>query len=303
MKIIEKMKQTSKIKVLVVAICSILAGCATNNPEDKLKDSLSIEQDTHTVIKKAKKIFYSLPSPLETAILFKQAGATYNKDLLNPLNNYSNYTTNKQMSLNLGIYSADLSYASLFEQNQTAIQYMAAAKKMAEGLGVIDAIDKSMIEKLEENVTNKAVVMEIVSQAFVNSNASLKQNDRASMASIVLVGGWIEGLYIATQLTNKAKDNELIDRIIDQRLSLESIISLLDAYKTNNDVADVLKDMHQLKEIFDQISVKTSKIVPVEDKNTKVTMLKSKKETSLSESVYKQLLEKTKNIRNKYIAG
>ena len=302
------MKIFSKISLIpatkaIVLISAIWFGCNSSTSEDKFKDTFAIEQDTHTVIKKAKKIFFSLPSPLETAILFKQAGATFNRDLLNPLTNYTSYTTNKAMSINLGIYSADLSYASLFEQNQTAIQYMAAAKKMAEGLGVIDAIDKSMIEKLEENVTNKAVVMEIVSQAFVNSNASLKQNDRASMAAIVLVGGWIEGLYVATQLTGSVKENELIDKIIDQRLSLESIISLLDAYKLNKDVADILKDMTELKAIFDQIVVKTSRIVPVVDEKTKVTTLKSKKETSLSEAVYRQLVENIRKIRTKYISS
>jgi len=65
-------------------------------------------------------------------MLIKTAGATYNEKLLNPLSNLSNYTTSKSMALNLGIYTTDLSFASLFDQTQTAINYMQAAKKIGQ---------------------------------------------------------------------------------------------------------------------------------------------------------------------------
>ena len=87
-------------------------------------------------IKAAKQIFYSLPSPLETAMILKRAGAKYNEEILNSADNTSRYNTNKSMALNLGIYSTDLSYASLFDQTQASIRYMTASKKMAEGLGI-----------------------------------------------------------------------------------------------------------------------------------------------------------------------
>ena len=94
---------------------------------------------------KSKLIFYSLPSPLETAMLIKRSGASFNEELLNPLENIDKYTTNKKMALNLGVYSADLSYTSLFDQTQSSIKYMANAKRLADGLGILDAIDESTI--------------------------------------------------------------------------------------------------------------------------------------------------------------
>jgi hypothetical protein len=297
-----------KLPGFVIFILSVLliTGCApepatdSETEEEKLKSE--VEKELEENIKKAKKVFYSLPSPLETAILFRHAGASYDKEILNPLDNVSKYTTNKSMALNLGIYSADLSYASLFDQTQTSIKYMAAAKKMAEGLGIIDAIDKDMIDKLEQNINNKAVVMDIISQAYVNSNSSLKQNDRAAIASIMLVGGWVEGLYIATQLTkSKATDNELVDRIIDQRLPLKSIINLLEAYKDHPDVADVIQDVYEIQQIFDKISVKSTRVTPVVDSGSNVTTLKSKVETSMSQEVFNQLCNKVEEIRNSYI--
>src|SRR5664279_4739999 len=73
--------------------------------------------------------------------------------------NVNNYVTNKSMALNLGIYTCDLSFASLYEQTQLIVDYMNAAKKMADGLGILKAIDQSQIDKLEENINNSEVIM------------------------------------------------------------------------------------------------------------------------------------------------
>jgi hypothetical protein len=142
-----------------------------------------------------------LPSPLETALIMKSAGAKYDQEILNSIDNVQNYTTNRSMALNLGIYTTDLSFASLFEQTQASIDYMGAARAMAEGLDITDAINRDTMEKLEANLNNRDVVMDIISETFLNSSSYLKENERQDVAAIVLVGGWIEGLYLAAELT------------------------------------------------------------------------------------------------------
>ena len=82
----------------IVAV--LMAGCGSDKRKSG-SDELSLsesEMDASILedINSAKQIFYSLPSPLETAMLLKNAGATYNEDLLNPVENTSNYTTNKR---------------------------------------------------------------------------------------------------------------------------------------------------------------------------------------------------------------
>ena len=127
-------------------------------------------------------------------MLIKSAGARFDEALLNPVGNVNNYVTNKSMALNLGIYTCDLSFASLYEQTQLIIDYMNAAKKMADGLGILKAIEQSTIDRLEENINNSEVIMEIVSETFMNSNSYLEDNGQPAIAAMVLVGGWFEGL-------------------------------------------------------------------------------------------------------------
>ncbi len=287
---------------LFLSILTFIAGCKSSGTQGSGEITVSADDATET-INNAKKIFYSLPSPIETAMIIKTAGATYDEKLLNPLENVSNYTTNRSMALNLGIYTTDLSFASLFEQTQTTINYMSNAKKLAEGLGILDAIDNNTIKKLEENINNKEVIMDIISETFMASSSFLKENDRAAVASVVLVGGWLEGLYIATQLINadKLEGNPLARRIVDQKLSLEIVLKLLNEYKDDKDVAAVMGDMDKLSKIFDKIEIKSSGNEVKEDKANNITKIESETKIIMTTETFKELSSRVKELRAEYI--
>ncbi len=250
-----------KILIVVLVLASLLAGCKSGGskaPKDEV--TVSVPRDKTAVvedIKQAEKIFNALPSPLESAMLIKSADARFDESLLNPVSNVNSYVTNKSMALNLGIYTCDLSFASLYEQTQLIIDYMNAAKKMADGLGILKAIEQSQIDKLEENINNSEVIMEIVSETFMNSNSYLSDNGQAAIAAMVLVGGWFEGLYISTQLVDM-KDfngNKLVGRIIDQKLSIDILLNLLESSKGNPAVDDLIVQVKKLKLVFDKIKI------------------------------------------------
>ena len=179
---------------------------------------------------------------------------------------------------------------------------MQAAKKMADGLGILDAIDQTTIDRLEENVNNRDELMNIISETLMSSNSFLLENERKAVASIVLVGGWVEGLYIATQLVGNSpvKGNKLVERIVEQKFSLEIVLRLLEENKENPDVESILEQMNDLKKTFDKITIKTSAITPVEDPKTNVTLLKSKSEIQITQEIFNELREKAKSIRTNF---
>jgi hypothetical protein len=291
---------------LMLIIASLLAGCASESTkQERVKlnvEDITRETNAKSGVQTARQIFYSLPSPLETAMILKRSGAQYNPEILNPVENISRYTTNRSMALNLGIYSTDLSYASLFDQTPASIKYMTASKKLAEGLGILNAIDNTIIQRLEENVNNREVIMDIISETFLNTNSILEENDRVAIGSIILVGGWIEGLYIATSLVSEVSigDNELIERIIDQKLSLSTVINLLEQHQNNPDIGFVLNDIKELSLIYDKVKLTVSKVEVVTDASTTST-LRSKNQVTVDPIVFKELKSKVAQIRSKYI--
>ncbi len=279
-------------------------GCQSEN---KNKVDNEIEQDMENdefsnELNKTKQVFYSLPSPIETALLLKRAGAKFNEDYLNSVDNITKYTTQKSMALNLGVYSADLSFVSMFDQSQLSVKYLSATKKLADELGVLNAVDQSIFERMDSNIDNTDSLMEIISETFMNSDSFLKENDRTETAGILLVGGWIEGLYIATQIAKSTKTNsEIIDRIIDQRLSLTTLMSLLEEYPNNSDVKDILNDLKEIKVLYDKINISSSKTEAVKDSKGK-TIIKSASKTSYKDEDIKALFEKAIALRNSIVS-
>ncbi|RLD95409.1 MAG: hypothetical protein DRJ29_03025 [Bacteroidetes bacterium] len=287
----------------------ILTGCNLGKKSEgegswDFEASGTLDTETQEQLNTAKRIFYALPSPLETAMLIKNAGAAYNEELMNPVSNSSKYITSKSKALNLGIYSTDLSYASLFDQSQATLDYVGAAKEMADGLNILDAINEETVTQLEEQINNRDAIIDIISETLMNSSSFLKENDLEGTASVVLVGGWIEGLYIATNLVNEhdLEDNKLVERIVDQKLSLDIMINLLESSPEDADAQAVLEDVKALKTIFDKITIDQGEVTAVEDPETNVTTLKSESSIKITNRVFTELKTKVIEIRNSYIS-
>jgi hypothetical protein len=301
------LKISNSILALAILLTLMIASCRSGGKDAKKEaDSVNVQGANPAVyedIKQAEKIFYTLPSPLESAMLIKSAGAFFDNNLLNPIENTSHYSTNRSMGLNLGIYTCDLSFASLYDQTQLIIDYMNAAKKMADGLGILDAINEEDIKNLEENIHNTDVIMDIVSQTYLNSNSYLEDNNQPAIAALVLAGGWLEGLYISTQLVDM-KDfngNKLVGRIIDQKLSVDILIDLLETSKGHPAVDELIAQVKIVKAVFDKITLKTTPIRPEYDQSANVTVLKSEVQSDLTPEVFKELSATVAEIRSNLI--
>ncbi len=301
------LKINNGVPALIILFAILLTACNSGgrsaNKEGgtfrATRDNAALYDD----LKKAEKIFYTLPSPLESAMLIKSAGALFDSKILNPVDNTRNYSTNKSMALNLGIYTCDLSFASLYDQTQMIIDYMNAAKKMADGLGILDAISEEDINRLEENIHSQDVIMEIISQTYLNSNSYLEDNGQPAIAAMVLAGGWIEGLYLSTRLVSP-KDlgtNKLAGRIVDQKLSVDNLLSMLGNNKGNPAIDDILVQMEKVKSVFDKITISTSDIKPEYSEAEKLTLLRSQVKSNLTVEVFRELSAVVTEIRNSFV--
>ena len=284
--------------ILAVAACLMVMSCANNNrPKNNFEAELG-QIDINTELNRAKQVFYALPSPVETAYLIQNSGVSYNMDLANPTENVDNYSTTMQKALNFGVYGADLSYASLFNQTQTTIQYMATEKKLAEELGIFDFVQTDVVDRIEGNINDRDSVMEILSDGFNNANDYLKDAGRAEVAALIVAGGWIEGLYLATQLAELPADNaRLIDLVIDQRLSLTILIKLLNNYKSLPNVGTVYSWLNDLKATYDRVKTSTSE-TKVQTGTDGKTTLTANTSVVINDKLFNAICQKTDSIRS-----
>ncbi len=302
---------SGKVLILLTVFFAIsIAGCNSGQKKSGEKTDqedefvTTIDDETQEKFQTAKRIFYSLPSPIETAKILQKAGATYDEGLLNPIDNQSGYITNLSMALNLGIYTTDLSYASLFDQTQVTLNYIEVAKNLADGLNILDAINENTIQRLEDNINNREIIIDIISETLLNSSSYLKERGLESTATIILVGGWVEGLHIATKLVgnNPIENNKIVERIVDQKLSVDFMINLLQEAPDDPDAQKILADVKDLKATFDKIKIVQGENTAVVDPETNVTTLKSSSSHNLTKPVFDELSSKVSKLRNSYIS-
>lgn len=284
--------------IMAAALCLTVVSCNNDGNKSKINKELEVDVDFVNDLNKAKQVFYALPSPIETAHLIQSTGVSYNMDLANYTSNVDKYTTTMQKALNFGVYGADLSYASLFNQTQTTIQYMATAKKLAEDLGIMEFVQKDIVERVESNINERDSLMEIITDGFTTANEYLKDAGRAEVAALIAAGGWIEGLYLATSLAELTNDNSrLIDLVIDQRLSLSILVKLLDNYKDMDNVAKVYDWLVDLQSTYNRIKTMSAEIKSETNDKDGKTNISSSTDVFINDVLFKAICQKADSIR------
>ena len=186
---------------------------------------------------------FSIPSPVQTAILIKDVGTNYDPTLLNRPQNLDLYSTSFKKGINLGIYGADLGYVTIYEQTQDAIGYLTTIKRLAHDLGISGAFDIALLERFEKNLGIKDSLLVLVSDAFRASDAYLKNNQRNDIGALVLAGGWIESLYFTTLIAEKTHNDDVISRIGNQKSTCNNLVQLLMPYYSKSDYTALIDQL------------------------------------------------------------
>lgn len=236
-------------------IISVLA-CQNDKREDKKsKETAKIEKLASEVkAEKIKTIFYSLPSPLELTILFKREGVEYHYEELHDPKKRDAYVTTVKKALNLGVYGADLSYAGLFAKHADAIQFFSVSQVMAEDLGIGQTFQREFITRLEKNAANKDTLLQVISDFFLENDSYLKDQNQQDISTYVLVGGWIEGLYLGTHMiSEKTSSTGIKEIIIGQLNSLDNLILLLSDIGKSIELNNLKDNMILLREYYNEV--------------------------------------------------
>lgn len=272
-----------------------------NDPIEDATEAINEVKSLGDKIQKSGKVFYTIPSPLELTSIIKKAGAKYDNSVLNSTKNISNYVTQTSMALNLGIYGADLSYASIFEQTQETMHYFAAAKKLADDLGITSAFGESTITRIQANLNNRDSLVAIISDSYWETDAYLKENKRSSTSGLVIAGGWLEGLYISTKLAAKTDNNkEIVERIGEQKLTLSNLSAMLNSFE-DPEVEAVVKDLDELKKVYEAVEITYTKLPPTTDAETKITTLNTTSSINITDEQLLAISEKVDAIRTKIV--
>lgn len=271
----------------------------TEDQENNASEAVNLEEDQ--LLKMGGKLF-SIPSPIQTASLIKDANATYNKDILNTPSKVNNYSTNFKKAVNLGVYGADLGYVTLYDQTQDAISYLTAIKSIADDIGVSSAFDVGLVQRFEQNMGNKDSLLSLVSEAYKSSDRYLKNNEQNDIGAVILAGGWIESLYFATTTASKTKNKDIVKRVGEQKTALNNLLRLLSPYRDSANIDALVVELLELNDLYNKVNTVYTYEEPTTDEANKITTINSTSSVSVSDEQLEVISEKIMKIRTDIIS-
>lgn len=297
------MRFTTKntINLVFLSVMSlVIAGCTGGEGTKEASEDLTIDSAASTVLQIGNVVF-CIPSPIQTAILIKDVGANYDKEMLNATQNTNSYSTNYQKALNLGIYGADLGYATIYEQPQDGIKYLKAVEGLADDIGVSGAFSAEMMKRITENLGNQDSLLGMVSDCYRAANAYLQNNDRDDACALILAGGWVESLYFVTRIAGSMTNQEIINRIGEQKNTLNNLIKLIEPHYNQPEFRELLDQLIDLSYEFDEVEIKYTFEQPKVDVDKQISTINSTSEVIITDEQIKSISEKIQIIREQIV--
>jgi len=92
-------------------------------------------------------------------------------------------------------------------------------------------------------------------EIMVEKDAYLQENGRQEIGAMILIGGWIEGVYIAVCMTDKkvGKNIPLTSSILEQQLSLELMVQFLNDFQGTDQLKSIKTDLNELYTLMSSI--------------------------------------------------
>jgi len=255
------MKSLKSAVTIFLIITLAPVSCKPKQPEkDTFVPSFSTYKtdlvNNDTIVEK-NEIFYGLLTPVEICAIFNRLGVPYDNATLNPVSNKDLYLSSSKASINTGVYGVDLGYLKIFGTGQEMIDYMATIREMSNKLGIPDELLSEPARKIRKDFSNRDTIMTLMNKAYYDLDNYLRNEGRESSAGLMMMGGWIEALYIATQLVYNPDnpDPEVVQKIAEQKYTLTSLLSFMKNYYDDPVVVFYTKKLKYLKNFFDSFEI------------------------------------------------
>jgi hypothetical protein len=296
-----------KVLVYLLIALAFTASCKSGGPDNKavqeIPDSV-LNQGIEISEEVMQDIVQNISSPVEMAALIKDLGVPFSNKYISSTNRVGDLTTSYQQSLNLGIYAADLGYLNMYNKTSAVIDYLTSIKTLSDQIKVGQFFDFTTLKRLATNSKNLDSLMYISVHSFNQMDKYLHSNNRTNLSTLIVTGVWIEGLYLGTQVYKLSPDQQLADRIGEQKLTLDQLILVLDKFRKDKQYEKLLNELLTIKESFKPVVITYTKGEPemIEENGMLTIVQHDKSIVSVSKEQLNSIINVTEQVRNRLIS-
>ncbi|MDT8412800.1 MAG: hypothetical protein RQ875_10080 [Vicingaceae bacterium] len=292
------MKRNLKYTIAIIAAFPMLM--YTSCTEDKPIEDVEVEIVTDE--KPLSEKFYQIPAPDEMFGFVKNSGLTYNKALINSPQKLTSYTSPLEQTMIFGVYSADLAYTAAYEEFNESIKYFAIIQKLAENIGISGAFNEELMNNIKNNLDKPEQLLENSNDSYFSVVDYLEQNEQGDKLGIIAAAGWLETVYIVANSIDYNKNEAALQRLADQKLTLDNLLMYLDKYNENADVKEIATMLKELETTFESIEEETnSSGITLKKKSEGKMVLGGGSSPKISKEQFEAIKSKVNELRTKIV--
>ena len=197
---------------------------------------------------------YPLPTSAEVIKMLTELEVGYIIGITNPVENTKKYFSGPKRAINLGGFGADLSYATLYNQQQEVFNYLDAIRSLTNELNMSKVYNEDLYTKIKQNFDNRDELVKILTSEFDDTYAYLHDIDEQPLALLVVGGAWVEGMYLTTHVSEAAYQVAGISGVLlEQKKSFDTYMEITKPYLSDTSVADFVKLLDPVKKVYEGI--------------------------------------------------
>ena len=269
------MKQTL-LKMLVAVMIIAVAGLYSckNRGESKAQKKILVEEK-QSIEQSIEKNVYPLPTSAEVIKKLGDLDLGFVIGLSNPPANSKNYVTSYSRSVNLGIYGADLSYATLYNVQQDVLDYLGSMRTMANDLNLSKIYDESLYGKIKAQFDNRDTLVSILTDAYNKTYGYMVDGGQTNLALLMVGGAWVEGTYLTASVSETGNHVTGFESILlEQKKSFELFEEIAKPLSSDEMVSKFLKELQPVREVYSTLGTSLT-IQNIEDLKKAITQVRS----------------------------
>ncbi len=266
-------KKAYKFIALAITASIFSAGISSCSSNSTKKESTQAAEET--IKKEIEDYAYPIPSAFEITGMLNDIEASYMVGMTNDPTKAESYFSEKDKAINLGIYTADLAYATTYNQKSDIQNYFDASETLVRELDFTAAFDQDLADEIDSSIDNKDKLVEIVTDMFQNAYSFLNEQGRTELSYLVLTGTVFEGLYLTTHISENTFQNpKIIEAILFQKTPLEELATMMETYKDSEMLSEVYQDIQSINAVYaleeGSTSMSEDQVIKLTDTLTKI---------------------------------
>ncbi|MBN1185625.1 MAG: hypothetical protein JXB49_25300 [Bacteroidales bacterium] len=290
-----------KYFILISASIVLFQACNLKSSKEEQVNIDSLQFFTYKE-KMSEKVYYKFPSSEEIFDVINQGELHFNPDLTNKIESADKYSNSRAQAINLGVYTSDLAYLTIFEKTKESLDYFAVINKLSNKLHISSSESEDLFNRIQQNLTSIDSLKLLARDSYnkIVEHFSITENEKT--LAIITAGAYIECLYISIHLVGDySKTNTAVTKLAEQKYAVYNLQQYMDNFEDYEYVKETIEDVKPVFDIFNSLTeteLEETSVIEAEDGSL---IFAGGKVVSITEEEFNNLKVELAKIRKKFV--